>query len=438
MNNKEFFQFMDSSVSNFTAVKTIAAALDAAGFTRLYESDNAWSLAPGSRAYVIKNDSAIFAFIVGDSASDHSFRIIAAHSDSPGFRLKPNPEMVVGPCSGGDDLMVKLNTEVYGGAILASWFDRPLGMSGRVILADEADPMKLTSEIVRLDEPRLVIPRLAIHFNRQVNQGVALSAQKDMIPALGYVSKTLGGAGAVRNLLANKLNVAPARIVDFDITLFDAQGAQTVGADSSWVNCGRLDDLAMAWCALEALLADPDASTPHTRVMAIFDNEETGSATRQGAHSPVLRNILRRIALSAHGLDEEAFLAALGRSFFISADCAHGAHPNYLEKMDPVNLPRLGGGPVIKVNANCKYMTDALSAARYKQICNLAGVPWQEFVNHSDSPGGSTLGNILTSTLDIDGVDMGIALWAMHSARETASLRDLALTARSFRTFLTH
>lgn len=428
---------MNRSVSNFTAVETIASLLDAAGFSRFDEAADNWALAAGTRGYIIKNDSAIFAFIVGTDAAAHSFRIIAAHSDSPGFRLKPNPEMEVAACSGGDDLMVKLNTEVYGGAILASWFDRPLGLSGRVVLADDADPLKLTSRIVRLDSPRLVIPRLAIHFNRQVNQGVALSAQKDTLPILGYISRTLGGAGAIRRLLAAQLGVNPEAIVDFDITLFDAQGAETVGADGSWVNCGRLDDLAMAWCALESLLDGASTPTSHTRVMAIFDNEETGSATRQGAHSPVLRNMLRRIALSAHGLGEEQFLAALARSFFVSADCAHGAHPNYLEKMDPVNLPRLGGGPVVKVNANCKYMTDAMTAARFKQYCKLAGVPCQEFVNHSDSPGGSTLGNILTSTLDIDGVDMGIALWAMHSARETASLTDIALTIRAFSLILT-
>ena len=424
-----FFDFMSRSVSNFTAVRATAELLDAAGFTRLYESSDAWNLAPGSRAYVIKNDSAIFAFIVG---SERTFSIIAAHTDSPGFRLKPNPEIAVGGCSGGDDLMVKLNTEVYGGAIWASWFDRPLGLTGRIVLSD------LSVRIVSLSEPRLIIPRLAIHFNRQVNQGQPLSAQKDMLPVLGYVSKTLGGAGAIRRLLADHLGVDEKEIVDFDVTLYDLQEPMTVGADGSWVNCGRLDDLAMAWCGLRALIDDADTPAAATRVLALFDNEETGSATRQGAHSPVLRNILRRISISAHSASEEQFLAALGRSFFISADCAHGAHPNYLEKMDPVNLPRLGGGPVIKVNANCKYMTDALSAARYKLICAEAGVPVQEFVNHSDSPGGSTLGNILTSTLDIDGVDMGIALWAMHSARETASLTDIELTIKSFRHFLTH
>lgn len=429
MNTEKFFDFMNSAVSNFTAVDVMARMLEAAGFNRFDERHAPWDIHPGTRGYIIKNDSALFAFIVGNNTETPEYRIIAAHSDSPAFRLKPNPEIAVGACSGDDELMVKLNTEVYGGAIWASWFDRPLGMSGRVVLRD------LSSRIVRLDQPRLIIPRLAIHFNREVNKGVSLSAQKDMLPLLGYVNRELGGTGAVKRLLADKLAVAPEEILDFDMTLFDAQGAQTVGADASWVNCGRLDDLAMAWCALEALLNDTDTPTDHTRVMAVFDNEETGSGTRQGAHSPVLRNLLRRISIAAFDRTEDRFLASLARSFFISADCAHAAHPNYLEKMDPVNLPRLGGGPVIKINANCKYMTDALSAARFKKICSDAGVPYQEFVNHSDSPGGSTLGNILTSTLDIDGVDMGIALWAMHSARETASLRDIHLTTRAFTRF---
>ena len=312
-----------------------------------------------------------------------------------------------------------------------SWMDRPLGLCGRVITASDSNPLELTSRIVRLDSPRLIIPRLAIHFNREVNKGVAMSAQKDMQPVLGYISKTLGGKDAVRRLLADHIGCTSEQIIDFDITLYDIQGAEVVGADATWVNCGRLDDLAMAWCAVQALLQAGN-NCKATAVAAIFDNEETGSGTRQGAHSPVLRNMLRRISATN---SDEGFLAQLARSFFISADCAHAAHPNYLEKMDPVNRPVLGGGPVVKVNANCKYMTDARSAAYFKQLCKLEGVPCQEFVNHSDSPGGSTLGNILTSTLDIDGVDMGIGLWAMHSARETASLTDIDSTIKVFSRF---
>lgn len=424
-----FFDFMNRSVSNFTAVEAIVSLLKAAGFTELKESQSPWGVKPGARHYVVKNDSAIFAFVVGNDVAA-PFHIVAAHSDSPGFRLKPNAEMTVGACSDGDDLMVKLNTEVYGGAIWNSWMDRPLGLSGRVITASESNPLELQSHIVRLETPRLIIPRLAIHFNREVNKGVSMSAQKDMLPVMGYVSKALGGKDAVKRLLAKEIGCSPNQVIDFDITLFDIQGAEVVGADSTWVNCGRLDDLAMAWCAVQALLSAGECES--TTVAAIFDNEETGSGTRQGAHSPVLRNVLRRISAS---LSDEDFMAKLARSFFISADCAHAAHPNYLEKMDPVNLPRLGGGPVVKVNANCKYMTDARSAAYFKQLCKLEGVPCQEFVNHSDSPGGSTLGNILTSTLDIDGVDMGIGLWAMHSARETASLTDIDYTIKVFRRF---
>lgn len=425
----EFFDFMNRSVSNFNAVQTIANILEANGFTRLSEADEAWGVAPRARHYVIKNDSAIFAFI---AAADPKapFHIIAAHSDSPGFRIKPNPEIPVSNCSGGNDLMVKINTEVYGGGIWQSWMDSPLGLCGRVITADPANPLALRSHIVRISEPRLIIPRLAIHFNREVNQGTPLSAQKDMLPLLGYVSAELGGQGAIRRILARELGCPEADILDFDVTLFDVRQAETVGADSTWVNCGRLDDLAMVWCGLQALLNAPEG--PCTNVLAVFDNEETGSGTRQGAHSPVLRNILRRITPDT---PEELFLSKIARSFFISADCAHAAHPNYLEKMDPVNLPRLGGGPVVKVNARCKYMTDARSAAYFRQLCALENVPVQEFVNHSDSPGGSTLGNILTASLDIDGVDMGIGLWSMHSVRETASLTDISLTIRAFTRF---
>lgn len=422
----KFEDFMTRSVCNFTAVETIAELLAEEGFSELREQDCPWQVAPGARHYVIKNGSAIFAFIAGENPAEAPFTIIAAHSDSPGFRLKPRPEVKVDKLSTPRQAMVKLNTEVYGGAILSSWMDRPLGFCGRVVIrgADGG----ITARTVRIDSPRVIIPRLAIHFNRQVNQGVPLSAQKDMMPLLGYVNRSLDALGGIPPILAEACGCNEADILDYDLTLYDIQGPEGCGFDGSWVNCGRLDDLAMAWCALQALIEAGPGET--TRVMAIFDNEETGSGTRQGAHSPVLRNIMRRIAAQA---SDEQFLALTARSFFISADCAHAAHPNYLEKMDPVNLPLLGSGPVIKVNANCKYMTDALTAARFKEICNRADVPWQEFVNHSDSPGGSTLGNILTSWLDIDGVDMGIALLAMHSCRETVSFTDITHTIAAFK-----
>lgn len=426
----DLLKFLDASTCNFLAVDAITARLREYGFTELREAD-VWSIAPGAKHYVVKNGTAVIAFVAGSDPAA-GFAVIAAHSDSPGFRLKPNPVMACGSNPADGRTMVKLNTEVYGGAIWHTWFDRPLGLSGRVVLRSK-DPVFAPECVnVRIDEPRLVIPHLAIHFNRQVNSGLSLSAQKDMLPVLGYVSDTLGGNDAITRLVADKLGVDKADVLDYDLTLFDCQPAMTVGADGSWVNSGRLDDLAMAWCALESIrIATPGA---RTKVMAIFDNEETGSGTKQGAHSPLLRTILRRVCRGIGG-DAEAMARAVASSFFISADCAHAFHPNYPEKMDPVNHPMLGGGPVVKVNANCKYMTDADSAAAFKWLCGQAGVPCQEFVNHSDSPGGSTLGNILTGQLPMRGVDMGIGLWAMHSVRETASLADVDFTIRAFRQF---
>ena len=430
-----FSDFLNESVCNIFAVLNVAQTLLDAGFVELDEASSWTDIEPGGKYFMVKNDTAIFAFVAG-SDPINGFHIIAAHSDSPGFRIKPNPEIIVNGCrrpTDGADL-VKLNTEVYGGAILHTWFDRPLGICGRVEIENPADPMRPLVRAVCLDDPRLVIPHLAIHFNREVNRGVNLSAQKDMLPVLGYVNDQLGGVGALKRTLANELGCDADHILDFDLTLYDLQPAHHVGYDNSWVNCGRLDDLAMVWCALQAIITAQPAR--HTQVMAIFDNEETGSGTRQGAHSPVLRSMLSRIMLHLHGSDDsEAMTRALANSFLISADCAHATHPNYLEKMDPVNLPTLGGGPVVKINANCKYMTDAETSAIFKGICRMAGVPYQVFVNHSDSPGGSTLGNILTGTLDIPGVDMGIGLLAMHSARETASLTDVDFTIKAFRQF---
>lgn len=423
-------QFLDKAVSNFLAVDAITEILNQNGFSELNEA-NRWNLRPGDKRYVIKNSTAIFAFIVG-SEPDAGFAIIAAHSDSPSFRLKPNPEIPCGKNPVDGRVLVKLNTEVYGGAVWHTWFDRPLGLSGRVILRSENPVYQPRAVNIRIDNPRIIIPGLAIHFNRQVNSELSLSAQKDMLPILGYVADNIGSDGTIRQLIAEKLNLSSDDILDYDLTLFDATPATTVGLDNDWINSGRLDDLAMAWCGLQALIEAKPAK--RTKVLAIFDNEETGSGTKQGAHSPILRTILRRVCRSLGG-NGEAMAQAVARSFFISADCAHAAHPNYLEKMDPVNRPMLGAGPVVKVNANCKYMTDADSAAAFKWICAEAGVPCQEFVNHSDSPGGSTLGNILTSQLPVRGVDMGIALWAMHSVRETASLTDINATSRAFSHF---
>ncbi|MDE6134450.1 MAG: M18 family aminopeptidase [Muribaculaceae bacterium] len=415
--------FMDYSSVNFWAVRAVREQLEEYGFTRL-DPAGEWILEPGGRHYVVRNGSAIFAFIVGEDIPAEGFSIIAAHSDSPGFRIKPHCEM---PGEGG---CMRLNTEVYGGPILYTWFDRPLSIAGRVVLRSD-DPLRPRHELFDAEEACLVIPHLAIHFNRAVNEGNPLSRQKDMMPVAGV---NFPSGFSLRNMVADSLGENPDDILDYDLSLYDFQGLETIGADESLMNCGRLDDLSMVHAGLKAILDECDTPSRKTRVLAVFDNEETGSGTKQGAGSPILEHIMRRICF-ASGLSESDYMRAVENSFMISADNAHGLHPNYVEKQDPTNHPVLGGGPVIKINANCKYMTDADSAAVFRTICRMAGVPCQEFVNHSDVAGGSTLGNILTSQIPLRGVDMGAPLWAMHSCRETASTADHINTILAFRQF---
>ena len=416
--------FLDASPVNFLAVDELRRRLDAAGFSELRAAD-AWTLRPGHKRYVCVNGSALMAFVVGDAPAAAGFRIIAAHSDSPCFRVKPRCEMLT---EGG---VVRLNTEVYGGPILYTWFDRPLSLAGRAVLRG-ADALHPECRTVRFDKPMLVIPHLAIHFNRAVNEGNPLSRQKDMLPVLGCVDDPARVPGMLRHMVAAKLDVDPYDVLDYDLSLYTVEGASVVGLNGEYITSGRLDDLSMVHAALTALLASEGSGA--TRVMAIFDNEETGSGTKQGAASPVLDHTLRRICAALGGSDED-YYRAVADSFMVSADNAHGFHPNYAEKYDPVNHPLLGGGPVIKINANCKYMTDADSAAVFAAVCDDADVPVQYFVNHSDVAGGSTLGNILTSQIPLRGVDMGAAVWAMHSARETASTLDHKLTIRAFTRF---
>ena len=427
MNNyiESLLQFMDASVCNFLAVDTIKQMLSKNGYVEK-RIEQPLQCQPGDKFFVTKNDSAIFAIKIGSRPiSETGFKIITAHSDSPCFRIKPHPEMLSG------DRLVRLNTEVYGGPILYTWFDRPLSLAGRVILRGES-ALKPVTRLLKIDEPILMIPHLAIHFNRSVNEGNALSKQKDMLPILTRISESLSANGLLVNYIAKSLNVAVDDILDFDMFLYNTQPATLTGLNKEFVMSGRLDDLSMAHAAITAIIEATDDEA--TCISAIFDNEETGSGTKQGAHSPVLSNLLRRIA-ECKGVNYDGFCQAVGRSFMISADNAHAFHPNYAEKYDPTNHPALGGGPVIKINANCKYMTDAHSAAIFKSLCNEAGAPCQYFVNHSDVAGGSTLGNIFTGQLDIEGVDVGNPLLAMHSACETGSTDDHINMIRAFKQF---
>lgn len=422
--------FLDASPVNFLAVKNIADMLEAGGFRRLNPALPIGTVNAGDRFFVTKNDSSIFAFRIGaKTLADAGFHMICAHADSPTFRIKPNAEML---CEGG---LVKLNTEVYGGPIMSTWFDRPLTLAGRVIVRGE-NVMQPETMLLHIKRPLLQISNLAIHFNRQVNDGVKLSKQKDVLPLLGQITSQLEAGNLLMNVIVEELNkqrpIQQEDILDFDLYLADTTPACTFGAHNEFISAGRLDDLSMCFAGLEAMLAAHDTDT--TQVLAIFDNEETGSQTKQGAGSPFLSYMLKRIAL-AQSQTEEAYYQAVERAFMISADNAHAWHPNYAEKYDPTNHPMLGGGPVIKFNAAQKYASDAASAAVFAGLCAKAGVPCQRFVNHSDVAGGSTLGNILASSIPLRGVDMGNAILAMHSCRETGSVRDHEYCVKVFTEF---
>ena len=430
---QRLLSFLDASPVNFLAVKNIADMLVANGFRRINPTQPLGEVKSGDSFFVTKNDSSIYAFRIGNKPiANAGFHMICAHCDSPTFRIKPNAEMLT---EGG---LVKLNTEVYGGPIMSTWFDRPLTLAGRVVVKGE-DVMHPKTLLLHIKRPLLQISNLAIHFNRKVNEGVALSKQKDVLPLLGQITSQLETGNMLVNLILEELNSAALDsklcakdILDFDLYLADATPACTFGAHNEFISSGRLDDLSMCFAGVEALIASDTTDT--TQVVALFDNEETGSQTKQGAGSPFLSYMLKRIAL-AQSHTEEAYYQAVERAFMISADNAHAWHPNYPEKYDPTNHPMLGGGPVIKFNAAQKYASDAVSAAVFASLCEKAGVPCQRFVNHSDVAGGSTLGNILASSVPLRGVDMGNAILAMHSCRETGSVADHEYCVKVFTEF---
>ena len=429
--------FMNASPVNFFAVETIKKCLCEAGYKEWKAEEACPEVKEGDKLFVTKNGSAIFAFHMGKKTlAEGGMRIISAHSDSPCFRVKPNAEI---KCEGG---LVKLNTELYGGAIMSTWMDRPLSLAGRVVLAGES-MTEPEVRLMRIERPILTIPNLAIHFNRQVNDGVALSKQKDMLPVLTIQQTVSDERGAVsgsilKALISEELGVKAEDILDFDLYLYDTTPAQCVGLHGELIQSGRLDDLSMAHAGMEALLTDAD--TPEvTKCLAIFDNEETGSQTKQGAGSPFFASLVQRLVARQSetcASHFEDFAMCVEHSFMVSADNAHAWHPNYNEKYDPTNHPVMGGGPVIKYNASQKYLSDAVGASVFMQACKKAGAPYQTFVNHSDVAGGSTLGNILSSSLPVKGVDMGNPIWGMHSVRETASIQDHENCIKAFAAFL--
>ncbi len=368
---KDLIDFIYNSPTAFHAVSTSKELLESNGFIEL-DSCNLWDLKIGGKYYVTKNSSAIVAFTINsDNIEKEGFRIIGSHSDSPSFRIKPNPEM------DAEKTYLKLNTECYGGPILSTWLDRPLGIAGRVIIKT-GDIMSPKEVIVNLDKPACIIPNIAIHMNRSVNEGYSFNKQKDMLPLVGLLNESLEKDNFLLKELQNILGVDIDDIMDFDLFLYEFEKGSLIGVNEEFISSGRLDNLSMAHASLNALINAKGSKG--INVVAVFDNEEVGSSTKQGADSNMLLNILERICISL-GKTREEFFTSIYSSFMVSSDLAHAVHPNIPEKHDPTNRPVMGNGPVIKINANQAYTSDAYSIAIYKSICKEANVKYQEFVN---------------------------------------------------------
>ena len=429
MNSKQFAKnlvdFIYESPTAFHAIETSEELLKVNGFKKL-EATEKWNIEKGGKYYTTKNSSAIVAFTVNtDDLTKDGFRMIGSHSDSPSFRVKPNPEMEV------EKTYLKLNTECYGGPILNTWLDRPLAIAGRVILKGD-NILKPVETLVNINRAVCIIPNLAIHMNRSINEGVALNKQKDMLPFVGLLNETLEKDNFLLNTVANELGRKSEEILDFDLFLYEYEKGSLIGVNEELISSGRLDNLAMSHASLHALI-NAEAKSG-VNVAVVFDNEEVGSSTKQGADSNMLINILERISLCL-GQDREDFLRSLYSSFIISADLAHAVHPNVTEKHDPTNRPVMGRGPVIKINANQAYTSDSYSISIYKTICKEAGVNYQEFVNRSDERGGSTIGPISSTHIDIPSVDVGSPILAMHSIRELGCVEDHMDIYKTFKKF---
>ena len=408
--------FLKQSPTAFHAVEAIRAALE--GYEELKECER-WTLVPGGRYYVTRNRSSIIAFTM-PAGPFRAFQLVASHSDSPTFKIKENAEVTV------RGKYVQLDTERYGGMLCASWMDRPLSVAGRVVIRTDSG---VSTRLVDVDRDLVVIPNVAIHMNRQANDGMAYKANVDMFPLLG----TDKAGVSFRQLIAQTAGCAEEDLLGTDLYLYNRMPASIWGAANEFISAGRLDDLECAYASVQALLSAP-VCPGHVNVCCVFDNEEVGSTTRQGANSSFLSDVLRRIVLSTGG-DEQDYQAALAQSFMLSADNAHATHPNHPEYADPVNQVFMNEGVVIKFNANQKYTTDGVSEAVFHQICRCAGVPVQHFANRSDLAGGGTLGNISTSHVSINTLDIGLAQLAMHSSYETAGVRDLDYMIQAMRAF---
>jgi aspartyl aminopeptidase len=423
MDARRMLSFIDASPSPFHACAAAAARLESAGFTTLAEPD-AWPTGPGR--HLVRRGGSLVAWITdARHTATSGFRIIGAHTDSPNLRIKPRPDA-------GRAGYQQLAVEVYGGALLNSWLDRDLGLSGRVVVRGTTGPEE---HLLLVDRPLCRVPQLAIHLDREISaNGLLLNAQQHLSPIWGIGEVT---PGAFTSFVAAELDAAPDAVLGWDLMLHDVVASTFVGVDDELISAPRLDNLCSSWAGLEALLAVADAPAPPAQVplLVLFDHEEVGSTSDRGAASTLLQVITERIGRSLGG-DRDDHLRALARSVCCSADMAHATHPNYADRHEPGHQIALNGGPVLKANSNVRYATDAPSTAAFVLACEQAGVPLQRYAHRSDLPCGSTIGPITAAAMGVSTVDIGAPQLAMHSARELCGSDDPARYAAAMAAFL--
>ena len=412
---REVIEFIDESPSTYHVVKNCSDILDENGFERIMPREK-WEIKKGGKYFFKKSSSTIIAFTVGENFDvKKGFKIFGAHTDSPCFRIKPNPEIVT-------ENIVRLNTEVYGGPILSTWFDRPLSIAGRVIVKGE-DPFFPKTVNIKIDEPLLTIPNLAIHQNREVNNGVKIDKQNDILPVISLINKNFEKKGYLERVILEKTGIKKEDIIDFDLYLYATEKGCLLGANEEFMSSPKLDNLASVYTGVIGLV-EAEENQDRINIFVAFDNEEIGSATKQGADSNYLLNTLERISL-ALGFNRSDFLQMLESSYILSADAAHAAHPAHLGKTDPTNRGKINEGISIKISAKQKYTSDGYSIAVIRQLIEGTEIRIQPFVNESNELGGSTIGPISSTHLDIDGVDLGVPMFAMHSVRELCGIFDV-------------
>ena len=417
--SKELLTFIQDSPSMFHSIRTIRNYLDQDGFTFLKEKD-AWNVEAGGKYYTTRNNSSVIAFKVGNNVTNYHFQMTAAHGDSPTYKVKSVPELA------GPNEYLRLDVEAYGGMIDSTWFDRPLSVAGRVLVQEGN---KISNRYLYIDKDILIIPNVAIHFNRQVNDGYKYNRQIDLCPlfSAGELKK-----GDFDKMVASELGVEVEQILAKDLFLVNRQKPVIWGYKDEFVSTPKLDDLQCAYVALKGFLAADNEKS--VNVYCCFDNEEVGSNTKQGAMSTFLHDTLVRLN-NALGKTEEEYYQAVAKSYLVSCDNAHAVHPNHPEKTDAVNCAMMNKGIVLKESANQKYTTDAFSRALFTAICNKVNVPVQTFANRSDSVGGSTLGNLSNTQVSVHAVDFGLPQLSMHSCYETAGIKDTAYAITSLTAF---